>query len=256
MARTKRTTEPVPVAVVYRRVSTQEQADSRLGLEGQEATCREYAARHGLTVAEVHTDGAVSRAADLTDSPALMAALAALPHGGVLLVAKRDRLGSDPVRLAMAERIVERKGGRILSAAGEGTDMSGPSGFLVRGMFDLLAEYERLLIGARTSVALQAKRSRLERLGTTPLGFTTDAEGRVTADPEGQETVARARELRQAGLTLQSIADRLHHEGRRTGRGGRWRTETVRRLLAVRYLERVMAHQNANGAVRGDNAAA
>ena len=46
----------------------------------------------------------------------------ALGKGDVLIVAKRDRLGRDVLNVAMFERLAERKGARIVSAAGEGTD--------------------------------------------------------------------------------------------------------------------------------------
>lgn len=252
MSRNKAETTEAREAVIYVRVSTTEQELSGLGLADQEARCRGYCAAQGWTVTGVYSDGVSGKT---LDRPELARALEALPRHGVLVALKLDRLTRSVADLApLAERIAAK--GADWVAVAENYDTSTATGRLMLRMVLELSQWEREIIAERTVAALQAKRSRLERLGTTPLGFRTDAEGRVTADPEGQETVARARELRQAGLTLQSIADRLHHEGRRTGRGGRWRTETVRRLLAVRYLERVVAHQNANGAVRGDNAAA
>jgi hypothetical protein len=42
------------------------------------------------------------------------------------LVAKRDRLARNVLNVAILARLVERKGARIVSAAGEGTDDDGP----------------------------------------------------------------------------------------------------------------------------------
>ncbi len=233
--------EAVSVAVIYRRVSTSEQAESGLGLEAQEARCRDFAERAGLTVQDVFTDAGVSGAAELDRCPQLVAALAALPAGGALLVAKRDRLGRDNLRLAMIEREAARKGARITSAAGEGTESDDPSGLLLRRMVDAFAEYERLLIGVRTSAALRAKRARGERLGSTPLGYRTMEDGSVVADAAELETVARVRALRAAGLTLRAIVDVMTAEGRRTKRGGAWQATTVKRILEPRYIERMAA---------------
>lgn len=59
----------------------------------------------------------------------------------MLIVAKRDRLGRDPMVVAMIESAVKRKGARIVSAAGEGTDSDSPTDILMRRMVDAFAEY-------------------------------------------------------------------------------------------------------------------
>ena len=93
-----------------------------------------------------------------------------------------------------------------------------------------------LTIQNLTSSALQAKKTRGERLGTTPLGFKT-VDGVVTVDESEQVTVERARQLRSEGLTLRAIASRLTDEGHQTKRGGRWEAATVNLLLKPRYIE-------------------
>ena len=226
-------------AIVYLRVSTGEQAESGLGLEAQESRCREWAAKHGHTVTAVFTDAAISGAAAIDECPALMDALAALAitKGQILLVAKRDRLGRDAFRLAMLEHEAGKRKARIVSAAGEGTEGDEPSDVLMRRIVDAFAEYERLIIKARTRSALAAKRTRRERLGTTPLGYTTTEAGTVIAAPAELVTVTRARELRAEGLTLRAIADTLTREGHQTKRGGQWAPATIAAIVRPRYLE-------------------
>lgn len=55
----------------------------------------------------------------------------------------------------------------------------------------------------------------------------------VVADPGEQATVARARELRGAGLSLRQIAAGLVAEGRRPRSGRAWAIQTIRRLVAA-----------------------
>src|SRR5579872_6505793 len=148
----------------YTRVSTGAQAVSGLGLEAQEAQIRTTAARLGLEVAAIFSDEGLSGSLSLEERPQLLAAVDALSRGDVLLVAKRDRLGRDVVAVALIERLVARKGARVVSAAGEGTDAEDPTALLMRRIVDSFAEYERLLIGARTKAALKAKRARGERV--------------------------------------------------------------------------------------------
>ena len=88
---------------------------------------------------------------------------------GVLLVAKRDRLARDVIVGAVAERMAERLGARVLSADGTGNG-DGPEHQLMRHLIDCIASYERAWIGARTKVALRVKKMRGEREGAIPLG--------------------------------------------------------------------------------------
>src|SRR4051794_36760887 len=102
----------MPRAVVYLRVSTDEQAESGLGLDAQRAACRSLAARLGWDVAAAFQDE-MSGGLKLDQRIVLLDAIAALGRGDVLLVAKRDRLGrGDVMTTAMIEAAVQRCGGR------------------------------------------------------------------------------------------------------------------------------------------------
>ena len=78
---------------------------------------------------------------------------------------------------AMIEAAVKRAGGRIVSAAGEGTESDDPASILMRRMIDAFAEYERLIIGFRTRSALAAKGARGERKGQVPYGRRLSGKG-------------------------------------------------------------------------------
>ena len=224
-------------AILYRRCSTSEQTDSGLGLAAQLAACESAAARLGLPVGGVFDDAGVSGKTEAADRAGFMGALAVLEKGDVLLVAKRDRLGRDPIAVAMIERLVERKGARIVSAAGEGTESDDPSAVLMRRMIDAFAEYERLLIGARTKAALKALSGLGVKLGGEALGWARtegiDAAGRriVVAVEEELRAAAVARAYRAQGLSLREVADRLTAEGYAPKGGGKWYAATVARAL-------------------------
>jgi DNA invertase Pin-like site-specific DNA recombinase len=81
-------------AVAYLRVSTDEQAESRAGLEAQLHAITRHCERHGLTLAGTFSDEGVSGAAQLDKRPGLLDAVNAVTRGAVLLVSKRDRLAS------------------------------------------------------------------------------------------------------------------------------------------------------------------
>ena len=218
----------------YLRVSTQDQAESGAGLAAQLDVCRRFAKSQDAELVEVFEDKGVSGAKGLEARPGLLDAIAALKKGDVLLVAKRDRLGRDPIKVAMIESAVARKGARIVSTAGEGTDGDDPASVLMRRMIDAFAEYERLLIGARTKAALGAKKARGERTGSVPYGYTMAADGvHLDVVPEEQEVIAEARRLHGAGQSLRAIARELERQGFVSRAGKLFDATQVRRMVAA-----------------------
>ncbi len=220
-------------AIGYLRCSTDRQADSGLGIEAQRASITATAARLGLPLAAVFTDAGASGSLAIDDRPVLLDAVSVLKRGDVLLVAKRDRIGRDVVEVAMVERLVTKRGARIVSAAGEGTDSDDPSGVLMRRLIDSFAEYERLIISCRTKSALAAKRRRGERIsGAVPYGFTLGVDGcKLEASDVEQQTLRAVRQLRADGCSFQAIADTLNERGSRTRAGSRWRWQYARNLV-------------------------
>ncbi len=220
-------------AYAYIRVSTDDQATSGAGLAAQRDACTRYAETHDEVLADVFSDEGVSGAASLDKRPALLEALAVLDKGDVLLVAKRDRLGRDPLVVAMIEAAVKRKGARIVSAAGEGTEADDPTSILMRRIVDAFGEYERLVIGARTKAALQAKKTRNERTGSVPYGKSLADDGVTLLDnPAEQAVIAEARQLHDAGMSLRKIASSLEEKGFMARNGKPFAAVQIQRMVA------------------------
>jgi DNA invertase Pin-like site-specific DNA recombinase len=216
------------LAVGYLRVSTDEQ---NLGPEAQRAAIERWAASRGVRVVAWHEDR-LSGATPVEDRPALLAALAGLREhrAGLLVAAKRDRIARDVVIAAAVERLTQDAGAIVATADGVSADQT-PEGSLLRGLLDLFAQFERSMIRSRTAAALAAKRARGERVsGRAPLGFRFDG-GRLVEDAGEASTLARARELRARGLSVERIAQVFNAEGS-TCRGNRWHATTLQRALA------------------------
>lgn len=220
-------------AIGYVRVSTEEQGRSGLGLDAQRDAIRSTAERLGLELAGTFEDAGLSGKLGLEDRPGLLDAVGELRRGDVLLVAKRDRLGRDPIGVAMIERVVSRKGARVVSAAGEGTDDDDPTSVLMRRIVDAFAEYERLLVGARTRSALRAKRARGYRAGTVPFGFRALPDGQLVQDPSEQAAIRAVLDARGRGFSQRAIVVEVANQTI-VGRSGRPLQRTqVRRILAT-----------------------
>ena len=228
-------------AIVALRVSTDDQAEAGNGMNAQLDACRAWAAREGCEVVGPFLDEGVSGAAPLDKRLGLMGALAEVGKGDVLIVAKRDRLGRDPFVIAMIEAAVKRAGGRVVSAAGEGTDGDGPTDVLMRRIVDAFGEYERLVIKARTKAALGAKARRGERTGKVPFGFDLVDDGRrskkglpiaLVPNHGEQATIAEIHRLAAEGMPPVAIARELNRLGLPSKTGAQWSNMAVRRIFA------------------------
>jgi DNA invertase Pin-like site-specific DNA recombinase len=227
-------------AIIYLRVSTEEQAASGLGLEAQRAACEAKARALGALSVSVFADEGVSGSTPVAARAGLTAALDALRAGDLFLIAKRDRLARDYMMAGWVDLAVARSGARLISAAGEGTDSDDPMSRVMRVIVDAFAQYERDMIRARTAAALKAKRERGEKTGgAVPFGYRViavetgpDGARKILAPDAGeQEAIRMMRELRAQGLGFRRIAEALARRGVR-GRGcSRLSAMTVRRCL-------------------------
>ena len=231
MSKTHRTPKPSTdsrKAVAYLRVSTDDQA---LGPDAQRAALAAWAERNGVEIVATFEDRGISGGAAIDKRPGLLAALDALAeHGaGLFVVAKRDRLARDVMNAAMIERMAERVGARVVSAAGEG-EGDDPASKLMRTMIDAFAEYERALIKARTRAALAVKAARGEKTGGVCTYGEAEGNGAERNDAE-REIVAAVVKARAAGLSIRAIVAELAAAGMRTRRGGEIQSTQVARIL-------------------------
>jgi site-specific DNA recombinase len=219
-------------AIIYTRVSTEEQSQSGLGLEAQESACRTLAGTIGASETLLFTDAGISGSKGIEDRPALTEALAALKKGDVLIVAKRDRIARDMLVTLTVEKVVSKRGARLLSVAGEGSDSEGVTGLILRTMTDLFAQVERETIRTRTRSALQVKKSKAERVGAIPYGYRLAEDGIHLIESEReQRIIALVQSLRADKLSLRAIVARLNGESVTTRTGNVWQLTQVARIL-------------------------
>ena len=207
----------------YLRVSTDEQAVSGLGLGDQRSVIAAEAARRDWADVEFLSDEGYS--AKNLSRPAIASALDMLRKGqaSVLVVSKLDRLSRSLLDFATLMDRARHEGWELV-VLDLAIDTTVPSGQLMANVMAAFAEYERQLIGARTSAALQQLKAQGKRLGrprTLPV-----------------EVTARVLAARDEGQTLAAIADALNNDGVATARGGaRWYPSTVRAVLVSAELD-------------------
>ncbi|BBX27948.1 recombinase family protein [Mycolicibacterium alvei] len=200
----------------YARVSTEEQAEKRNGLEAQRTTIDAEAERRGWTV-EHHTDAAVT---GKMIGPQLREVLELLAsgQGDGLVVAKLDRLSRSIVNAANIIEAATTQGWSLV-VLDLGVDLTTAAGRMVAMNLVNFAQYERELISERTRAGLAAKRARGERLGRPRLA-KPGVVRRIVLD-------------RDAGLSFTKIASALEAEGILSPAGRpNWQASTVRRIYA------------------------
>jgi len=216
----------------YCRVSTEEQANSGLGLEAQRESIQRYADSHGWTI-EWYVDAGLS--AKSLDRPQLQAALDRLSvpvksrEVAGMVVAKLDRLSRSVADFAgVLKQARDREW--ALVALDLGVDTSTPTGELVANVMMAVSQWERRVISDRTSAALQAAKRRGTQIGPT------------SSLPEA--TATRLMELRMEH-TLEATAQTLNAEGFTTATGKRWDKHAVckaqRRIVNAAELARARA---------------
>jgi len=215
-------------AIVYTRVSTEEQAQSGLGLEAQEAKCRQACESRGWEVVELLADRGVSGKIPPRKRPALGQALEALcgPKrtriGDVLVMAKLDRAARSAFDLLWLRQEAERCAFE-LAVLDPDIDTTTPAGKFQFTVMAGVAELERDLIAQRTRDALAAKKARGARLGRP-----------VVLPAETRERIAH---LRSAGHSLAKVAELANGEGLRQGNGALWTKSAVQRVLGSIELD-------------------
>jgi site-specific DNA recombinase len=135
-------------AVLYTRVSTDEQARSGYSLAQQLEALREYAAREGYEVLEEVQDPGQSGAR--LERPGMDRVRDLVASGGVsvVLAQDRDRFAREPAYHFLLRREFEEHGTKIRALNDRGDDT--PEGELTDGILDQLAKYERAKIAERT----------------------------------------------------------------------------------------------------------
>ena len=207
----------------YLRVSTDEQAVSGLGLGDQRSVIAAEAARRDWADVEFLSDEGYS--AKNLSRPAIASALDMLRKGqaSVLVVSKLDRLSRSLLDFATLMDRARREGWELV-VLDLAIDTTVPSGQLMANVMAAFAEYERQLIGARTSAALQQLKAQGKRLGRP----------RTLA----VEVTARIVWAREEGQTLTAIAEGLNRDRVATARGGaRWYPSTVKAVLTSAALD-------------------
>jgi site-specific DNA recombinase len=215
-------------AILYARVSTDEQARSGYSLAQQLEALRDYAAREGYEVLEEVSDPGQSGAS--LERPGMDRVRDLVAAGGVsvVLAQDRDRFAREPAYHYLLRREFEEYGTKIRALNDRGDES--PEGELTDGILDQLAKYER----AKTAERSRRGKLRKAREGKVVANNSVDYGFKYNATRDGYEvdegtmpTVRRIfRMVGLEGYSLRKIKQRFEAEGLPTPGGKRYWSET------------------------------
>ena len=223
-------------AIGYIRVSTEEQADSGLGLADQARKVRAAAELHGYDLVDILTDDGHS--AKTLDRPGAAALLDLVDGGAVdcVIIAKLDRL-TRSLRdidnllstLARARRADGDKGVSLVSA-GESIDTSTATGRMLVNIIITVAQWEREVISERTSAAMGECRRQGRSMGNAHYGYAVDADGAMQPLDREQRVLRIVEDRRSNGVSWSIIAASLNNQNMLNRAGSVWARQGVAQM--------------------------
>jgi site-specific DNA recombinase len=220
-------------AVLYARVSTEEQARSGYSLAQQMEALRGYAAREGYEVLEEVVDPGQSGASLERPGMDRVRDLVAVGNVSVVLAQDRDRFAREPAYHYLLRREFEEYGVRMraLNDRGDGS----PEGELTDGILDQLAKFERAKTAERTRRGkLRKAREGKIVAGHTPnygFAFNTARDGYIVNEATMRVVRRIFRMIGVEGGSIYSVTRTLEREGVPAPAGGRWNKTMIRNLI-------------------------
>ncbi len=222
----------------YVRVSTDGQG---LSATAQEERIRAQAIVRGCELTEIITDVDESGKSLRRSGIQFLRDMVKARRVEAIIVCKLDRLTRSVSDLNQLMKETE-KGDAALISLSESLDTKSATGRFIVTIIGAISEWERGTISERTKTILRHKQTKGERTGNVPFGFTaglnergTDGKtiraAKLVPDPREQSIIARVRELRSEGVSLQKICNQLEEEGLKTRGGGVWKPPYVLNLL-------------------------
>jgi DNA invertase Pin-like site-specific DNA recombinase len=223
-------------AVLYIRVSTDEQADHGVSLDAQETKLRAYCELRGLDVTAVVIDAGVSAGKPLARREGGKQVLDLIQRKQVQAVVafKLDRLFRNCGDCLTTTEQWDKKGValHLVDMGGQTLDTSSAMGRFFLTVMAGAAELERGLVVERTTFAMAHKKAIGQRVGEIPYGSQLADDGVTLLPHAGEQAVIEAvREARRRGLSQRAIVAELARQGFTTRKGTAIQLTQVQRIL-------------------------
>jgi len=232
-------------ALIYCRVSTEEQANEGYSLEAQEHYCRQFAQHNGCLIVGVYRDEGKSGTS--MERPALQELISRVQQErsiGAVIVQETDRLARNTQDHLAIRTLLHRSGVRLISVAQPMLDDS-PEGKMVDTIIASVNQFQSDINSRKTKKGLQEKFDAGWWPGWAPLGYLNKALGDqrkvVVPDPQAWPLVKEAFRMYLSGqYSAMEIADTLFERGLRSRMGQKVCNSIMTSLLRNPFYAGVM----------------
>jgi site-specific DNA recombinase len=239
-------------AAVYCRISD-DKAGAGLGVARQRSDCEALAAARGWEVVAVFTDNSIS-AYSGKPRPGYESMLAAAEADeyDVIVAWHTDRLHRSPRDLEGFIDVIERARITVATVKAGDMDLATPSGRMVARMLGAAARHESEHKADRLRRKMLEKAQRGEPTGSRrPYGFEPD---KITHREPEADVIREVADRILAGETCFGIARDLNSRGIPSASGGRWASNSLKRIMVSpriaglrQHLPRETGTREANG---------
>ena len=221
-------------AVLYTRVSTEEQGLNGVSLKDQEEKLLNYCKLQGLEPVHIIREEGISAAKPLATRPGGQELLNLVKKGDVghVIALKLDRLFRDAADALNVTKSWDSAGValHLVDMGGQSMNTATAMGRFFLSTMASFAELERNLISERTTAAMEYKKQHREAYSPTPYGYNREG-NQLQPDLEEQKAIRLIIKWRAQGWTLTRIAEELTKRAIKTKRGGKWYPGTVKYIL-------------------------
>jgi site-specific DNA recombinase len=201
-------------AILYARVSTDEQARSGYSLSQQLEALREYASREGYEIVEEIEDRGYSGATLARPGLDRVRDLVAAGTASIVLAQDRDRFAREPAHGWILREELGKVGSKLYALNDRGDDS--PEGMLTDGILDQLAKYERAKVAERTRRGLlqKAREGKVIKGPKANYGFKfNDTEDGLLVHQPEMRIVEKIFRMAASGMGPKAMQTRLYAEG-------------------------------------------
>jgi len=222
-------------AILYARVSTDEQARSGYSLAQQMEALKAYAAQEGYEVLEEVTDPGQSGASLERPGMDRVRDLVAAGSVSIVLAQDRDRFSREPAYSYLLKREFEEYGCKMRTLNDRGDDS--PEGELMDGVFDQFAKFERAKTAERTrrGKLRKAQEGKIVAGRRPDFGFMYNtARDNYVVDTEQMQLVKHIFYMvGMEGYSIRGVKQAFEREGLLTPDGKRnWATAFIRGCIS------------------------
>lgn len=224
-------------AVIYARVSSEEQAKHGFSIENQKKVCKEFAEKQGYCVDKTFVDeGKSAKNLDRPEIQDLMAYCDKRKNNiKAIIIWRLDRLSRNNTDYhGILRPLLAKRDIKLLSATESNVDTM--EGELMRNIGMSFAEYERKVIGVRTLAGLRQKARQGEYPHKAPIGYKNvtreDSSKTIVIDEDYAFYVRQAFNLYDSGMySLRRLTKKLADDGLRSQKGARIPKTTIEHIL-------------------------